>query len=178
MLFRSHKTLLISALDGDKHVSEWNHYLYDPDEFPRMKKLLGEDYFLLLSCDSFFCNSEAAMAYNDFKTLHNDLSAFMRSVSYDRIECAKFKKYYAIKTGSEMTTHTPEEKFLQEPFAEAYEALRTANEQALHTIEGLLSTIEKYEMRLDKYYSAGVDWKTTKKIMDARYQLWLHATEV
>ena len=173
-----HKTLLISAIDGDKHVSEWDHYLYDPDEFPRMKKLLGEDYFLLLSCDSFFCNSEAAKVYNDFKTFHNELSAFVRSVSYDRIECAKFKKYYAIKTGHEMTSRTPEEEFLKEPFLEPYEALRAANEQALQTTESLLGKIEKYELRMDQHYSAGVDWKTSKKILDARYQVWLHATEV
>ena len=31
-----HKTLLISAMDGDKHVSDWDHYLYNPDEFPRI----------------------------------------------------------------------------------------------------------------------------------------------
>ena len=173
-----HKTLLISAIDGDKHVSDWGHYLYDPDEFPRTKKLLGEEYFLLLSCDSFLWDSEAAHVFNDFKQLHDDLSVFIRSVSYDRIEAAKFKKYYAIKTGREMTSKTPEEEFSREPFAEAYDALRMANETALQTVEGLLTKIEKFEKQLDKYYSAGVSWSTTKKTLNARYQVWLHASEV
>ncbi len=173
-----HKTLLISAIDGDKHISEWGHYLYDPDEFPRTKKLLGEEYFLLLSCDSFLCNSAAAKAYNDFKQLHDDLSTFIRSVSYDRIECAKFKKYFAIKSGKEMTSKTPEEQFTYDPFAESYEALHTANEQALQTVEGLLTKIERYEKRLDEYFAAGISWKITKKTLNARYQVWLHDNEV
>lgn len=173
-----HKILLISAMDGEKHLADWGHYLYDQDEFPRLKKFLGEEYFLLLSCDSFFPRLAAAQAYNAFKSLHDDLAAFMRSVSYDRIEYAKFKKYYALTSGKEMTAKTPEEKFTCEPFTESYEALQTANEQSLRTIEDLLSRIEKYEIELDKHFSAGTAWKTTKKNLDARYQLWLHATEV
>lgn len=173
-----HKTLLISAMDGDKHVSDWDHYLYNPDEFPRIKKFIGEEYFLLLSCDSFFCNSKAADAYNVFKTLHDDFATFIRSVSYDRIECAKFKKLYFHVTGQEMTSTTPMEEFQTEPLREAYEAMLAANEQALNTVEGLLTKIENYERNLDKYYTAGIDWKTTKKTIDARYQIWLHATEV
>lgn len=173
-----HKTLLISAMDGDKHVSDWEHYLYHPDEFPRIKKFLGEEYFLLLSCDSFFCNSKAAEAYNAFKTLHNDFAAFIRSVSYDRIECAKFRKLYARVTGQEMTSQTPVEEFQNEELSEAYDALLAANEQALSTVEGLLSKIETFEQRLDRYYTAGISWQTTKKALDARYQVWLHATEV
>ena len=173
-----HKTLLISAMDGDKHVSDWDHYLYNPDEFPRIKKFIGEEYFLLLSCDSFFCNSKAAEAYNVFKTLHDAFATFIRSVSYDRIECAKFKKLYFHVTGQEMTSATPMEEFQTEPLREAYEALLAANEQALNTVEGLLTKIENYERNLDKYYTAGIDWKTTKKTIDARYQIWLHATEV
>ena len=173
-----HKILLISAMDGDRPVSDWDHYLYDHDEFPRLKKFLNEEYFLLLSCDSFFPHSAAAQAYNAFKSLHDDLSTFTRSVSYDRIEHARFKKLYALTTGKEMTSKTPEEEFLAEPFSEAYEALQAANEQSLRTIEGLLTRIEKYEINMDKYYTAGVDWKTNKKTLDARYQLWLHATEV
>ena len=173
-----HKTLLISAMDGDKHVSDWDHYLYNPDEFPRIKKFIGEEYFLLLSCDSFFCNSKAADAYNVFKTLHDDFATFIRSVSYDRIECAKFKKLYFHVTGQEMTSGTPVEEFQGEAFREAYEALLAANEQALNTVEGLLTKIENYERNLDKYYTAGIDWTTTKKTLGARYQVWLHATEV
>ncbi len=173
-----HKTLLISAMDGDKHVSDWDNYLYHPDEFPRIKRFLGEEYFLLLSCDSFFCNSKAADAYNVFRTLHDDFSDFIRSVSYDRIECAKFKKLYALKTGREMTSATPEEEFESDDFREAYEALIASNEQALNTVDGLLTKIENYERTLDKYYSAGISWTTTKKNLEARYQVWLHATEV
>lgn len=173
-----HKTLLISAMDGDKHVSDWDHYLYNPDEFPRIKKFLGEEYFLLLSCDSFSCNSKAAEAYNNFKKLHDEFAAFIRSVSYDRIECAKFKKLYLLRTGHEMTSHTPLEEFQNEKFSEAYEALLAANEQALNTVEGLLTKIENFELNLDRYYTAGISWHTTKKNIDARYQVWLHATEV
>ncbi len=173
-----HKILLISAMDGDKHLADWGHYLFDPDEFPRLKKFLGEEYFLLLSCDSFFPHIAAAQAFNAFKSLHADLSAFMRSVSYDRIEYVKFKKQYALTSGREMTAKTPEEKFTHEPFTESYEALQTANEQSLRTIEDLLARIEKYEIELDRHFSAGTAWKTTKKSLDARYQLWLHATEV
>jgi len=173
-----HKILLISAMDGDKHVSDWGHYLYDSEEFPRIKKFLGEEYFLLLSCDSFFSNSAAAKAYNDFKSLHDELSLFIRSVSYDRIEHAKFKKHYTIKTGMKMTSKTPDEELQQEPLNEEYEALQAANEQALRTVEALLTKIELYEKELDKHYSVGTDWKTSKKTLDARYQLWLNATEV
>ena len=173
-----HKTLLISAMDGEKHVSDWEHYLYNPDEFPRIKKFLGEEYFLLLSCDSFFCHSKAAEAYNAFKTLHNDFADFIRSVSYDRIECAKFRKLYFRVTGQYMTSSTPEKEFESEAFSEAYEALLAANEQALSTVEGLLSKIEAFEQRLDRYYAAGTSWQTTKKALNARYQVWLHATEV
>lgn len=173
-----HKTLLISAMDGDKHVSDWDHYLYSQDEFPRIKRFLGEEYFLLLSCDSFFCNSKAAEAYNVFRTLHDKFANFIRSVSYDRIECAKFKKTYELRTGKEMTSNTPVEEFESEEFREAYEALLAANEQALSTVEGLLTEIENFEINLDKYYIAGISWKTTKKNLEARYQVWLHATEV
>ena len=173
-----HKTLLISAMDGDKHVSDWDHYLYNLDEFPRIKKFIGEEYFLLLSCDSFFFNSKAADAYNVFKTLHDDFATFIRSVSYDRIECAKFKKLYFHVTGEEMTSSTPEEEFQREELREAYEALLAANEQALNTVDGLLTKIENYERNLDRYYAAGTAWITTKKTIDARYQVWLHATEV
>lgn len=173
-----HKTLLISAIDGDKHVSDWEHYLYPSTGFPRTKKFLGDEYFLLLSCDTFFYNSKAAEAYNAFKPLHNDFSAFIRSLYYDRIECAKFKKLYERVTGQEMTSKTPVEEFQTEELSEAYEALLAANEQALRTVEGLLSRIETFEKRLDHYYTAGISWQTTKKELDARYQVWLHATEV
>ncbi len=173
-----HKTLLISAMDGDRHVSDWEHYLYNQDEFPRIKKFLGEEYFLLLSCDSFFCMSKAADAYNAFKSLHDELSTFIRSISYDRIECAKFKKLYLIKKGHEMSSSTPEEEFMDDTFRESYEALLAANEQALSTVEGLLTKIERFEINLDKYYAAGISWNTTKKSLNARYQVWLHATEV
>ena len=173
-----HKILLISAMDGDKPVADWDHYLYNPDEFPRIKKFLGEEYFLLLSCDSFFCNSKAAEAYNAFKTLHDDFATFIRSVSYDRVECAKFKNLYERKTGRELTSSTPVEEFQSEDFSEAYEALLAANEQALNTVEGLLTKIENFEINLGKYYTAGIAWATTKKTLNARYQVWLHATEV
>ena len=173
-----HKILLISAIDGDTHVADWDHYLYNPDEFPRIKKFLGEEYFLLLSCDSFFCNSKAAEAYNAFKTLHDDFATFIRSVSYDRVECAKFKKLYERKTGHELTSSTPVEEFQSEDFSEAYEALLAANEQALNTVEGLLTKIENFEINLGRYYTAGIAWATTKKTLNARYQVWLHATEV
>ncbi len=173
-----HKILLISAIDGEKPVADWDHYLFDHDEFPRISKFLGEEYFLLLSCESFLPYSAAAQAYNAFKSLHDDIASFISSVSYDRIEHAKFKKSYVVATGREMTSNTPEDEFLVEPFREAYEALQMANEQSLHSIEALLSRIEKYEIQLDKYYTDGIDWKTNKKIIDAQYQLWLHATEV
>ena len=77
-----------------------------------------------------------------------------------------------------MTSHTPIEEFQSEAFSEAYEALLTANEQALNTVEGLLTKIENFELNLDKYYTAGISWSTTKKNLDARYQVWPHATEV
>jgi hypothetical protein len=173
-----HKTLLITALDGDKPVSTWDHFLYDTDEFPRTKRFLGEEYFLLLSCDSFFCNSKAAQAYNAFKDLHEVLAAFIRSVSYDRAECARFRKLYRIHSGKELTSFTPESEFQNEVFSEAYEALQTANEQALRTVEELLTTIEHLEITMDKLYTDGTDWTTTKKELDARYQVWLNASGV
>ena len=173
-----HKVLLISAMDGDKAVADWAHYLYDPDEFPRIKKLIGEEYFLLLSCDSFFWNSNAAHAFNAFKALHEQLSVFIRSVSYDRVECAKFRKLYFLKTGKELTSLTPESEFEDSRFSEAYESLQSANEQALRTIDSILDEVEKLELQMDKYFTAGVSWATAKKTLEARYQVWLHATEV
>jgi len=174
-----HKLRLITAMDGDKHVSDWNHYLYDADEFPRTKKLLGEEYFLLLSCDSFLPNSQAAKVYNAFRDLHDDLAAFMRSISYDRTDCAKFKKLYQISKGVEMTSSTPYEDFQSpEGLAESYEALQSANEQALNTVETLLNKIERLETAMDEHYDAGMRWTTTKKTFDARYQMWLNAQSI
>lgn len=170
-----HKTLLITAIDGDKHVSDWNHYLYDPDEFPRTKKFLSEEYFLLLSCDSFFSRSEAARAYNAFRGLHDELTTFIRSISYDRTDCAKFRKRFRIKTGKELTTRTPVEKFYEhELLAETYEGLLQSNEQALRTVEELLIKIEALEIAMDKHYEAGISWKANKKDLEARYQMWLN----
>lgn len=174
-----HKTLLITALDGDKPVSDWGHYLYDPDEFPRTKKFLGEEYFLLLSCDSFLSDSRAAHAYNAFRELHDELTVFIRSISYDRTDCAKFKKRYRIKTGKELTSRTPVERFLEhELLAESYEALQAANEQALRTVEGLLTKIENLEIDMDRYYDAGLSWEANKKDLAARYQMWLNDADV
>ena len=171
------KLRLITAMDGDKHVSDWLDYLYDQDNFPRITKFLGEEYFLLLSCDSFAPNSEAAQAYNAFRSLHDELHAYIRSVNYDRTECFKFKKLYRVKTGYDMTVGTDVREFEQEVFAESYEALQMANEVALNTIENLLVKIEQLEVRMDNCYEEGTDWKTTKKNVDARYQVWLHDTE-
>ena len=77
-----------------------------------------------------------------------------------------------------MSSSTPEEEFMDDTFRESYEALLAANEQALSTVEGLLTKIERFEINLDKYYAAGISWNTTKKSLNARYQVWLHATEV
>ncbi len=174
-----HKTLLITALDGDKPVSDWSHYLYDPDEFPRTKKFLNEEYFLLLSCDSFMSDSAAAHAYNAFRELHDELTVFIRSISYDRTDCAKFKKRYRLKTGKELTSRTPVEKFAEhEVLAESYEALQMANEQALRTVEGLLTKIERLEIEMDKHYEAGLSWESNKKDLAARYQMWLNDADV
>ena len=174
-----HKTLLIAAIDGEKHVSDWTHYLYDPDDFPRTKKFLGEEYFLLLSCDSFLANSDAAKAYNAFRSLHDELTTFIRSISYDRTDCSKFKKRFRLKTGKELTTRTPVEKFYDyELLAESYDALLAANEQALRTVENLLVKIEKLEIELDKYYDAGLSWEANKKDLEARYQMWMNDADV
>ena len=174
-----HKTLLITAMDGDKHVSDWSFYLYDFDEFPRTKKFLNEEYFLLLSCDSFFAGGNASRAYNAFRGLHDDLTTFIRSLSYDRTDCAKFKKRYHIKTGMEMTSRTPVEEFYaDEALKEAYEALQASNEQALNTVETLLNKIEALEIELDKYYDAGLSWEANKKDLNARYQMWLNDADV
>ena len=173
-----HKTLLIAAIDGDKHVSDWNHYLYDPDDFPRTKKFLGEEYFLLLSCDSFFPNSDSARAYNAFRSLHDELTTFIRSISYDRTDCAKFRKRFRLKTGKELTTRTTVEKFYEhELLAETYEGLMQANEQALRTVEALLVKIEQLEITLDQYYEAGLSWNANKKDLEARYQMWMNDTD-
>ena len=173
-----HKTLLITAIDGEKHVSDWNHYLYDPDDFPRTKKFLSEEYFLLLSCDSFLANSPAAKAYNDFRELHDELTTFIRSISYDRTDCSKFKKRFRLKTGKELTSRTPVEKFYDhELLAESYEGLLYSNEQALRTVENLLVKIEKLEIELDKHYEAGLSWDANKKDLEARYQMWMNAAD-
>ena len=172
-----HKVLLISAIDGDQPVVRWNHFLYDTEEFPRIKTFLGTEYFLLLNCGIFFCDSKAGEAFNAFRNLHNELSDFMRSVSYDRVECARFRKRYARVMGKEMTSTTPESDFEHEALAEAWEAMQMANEQAMRTIDSILDEIEKYEIAMDKYFEEGSNWETYKKSMEASYQGWLHDNE-
>jgi hypothetical protein len=110
--------------------------------------------------------------------LHDELTTFIRSINYDRTDCNKFKKRFRLKTGKEITSRTPVEKFYEhELLAESYDALQQANEQALRTVENLLVKIEQLEIELDKYYEAGLSWKANKKDLEARYQMWMNDTD-
>lgn len=48
-----HKMKLIDVMDDEKPLADWESVLYSPDEFPRIKKFLYEEYFLLLNYDPF-----------------------------------------------------------------------------------------------------------------------------
>ena len=63
-----HKMRLIDAMDGDKPVADWDSFLYNGESFPRIRKFLYEEYFLLLSFDAFFPHSAWANVVHKFTT--------------------------------------------------------------------------------------------------------------
>ncbi len=117
------KMRLIDAMDGDKPVADWDIFLYNEELFPRIRKFLYEEYFLLLSFDAFFPHSAGANVVNKFYDLHKELENFIRSLRYDRIEHGKLRRAYGKAYGQELASDTPEEDFSRSELKEAYDAL-------------------------------------------------------
>ena len=172
-----HKMRLIDAMDGDKPVADWDSFLYNEESFPRIRKFLYEEYFLLLSFDAFFPHSAGANEVNKFYDLHKELENFIRSLRYDKIEYGKFRRAYAKVCAQELASDTPEEDFSRPELKEAYDALLRANETELFNVDHLLQTLDANLTELDKYFSDGVAWSTSKPSFDAEFHLWMGAKE-
>lgn len=172
-----HKIKLIDVMDDEKPLADWESVIYSQEEFPRVKKFLYEEYFLLLNYDPFLTKSPATAAVNVFYDMHKELENFMRSVAYDRIEYNKFKKLYMKVCGHDLAPDTPESDFDRPEFKEAYDALLSANEYALFNADHLLKVLDAQLTELDKHFSAGVPWHTAKASFDAEFQLWMNAKD-
>lgn len=172
-----HKIRLIDVMDGEKPLVDWESVLYSQEEFPRIKKFLYEEYFLLLNYDPFLPKSAATDAVNVFNDMHKELENFMRSVVYDRIEYNKFKKLYQKVCGHDLAPDAPEADFDRPELKEAYDALLSANEYALFNGDHLLKVLDAQLTDLDRYFSAGVPWSTAKASFDAEFQLWMNAKD-
>ena len=168
---------LIDAMDGDKPVADWDSFLYNGESFPRIRKFLYEEYFLLLSFDAFFPHSAGANVVHKFYDLHKELENFIRSLRYDRIEHGKLRRAYGKLYGQELASDTPEEDFSRPELKEAYDALLLANETELFNVDHLLRTLDENLTELDKYFTDGVAWSTSKPSFDAEFHLWMGAKE-
>lgn len=172
-----HKMRLIDVMDDEKPLVDWESVLYSEDEFPRIKKFLYEEYFLLLSYDPFLVRSAATATVHGFYDMHKELENFMRSVAYDRIEYNKFKKLYQKVYGQDIAADTPESNFDRPELKEAYDALLSANEYALFNVDHLLKVLDEGLTALDAYFKAGVPWSTNKPSFDAEFQLWMNSKD-
>lgn len=172
-----HKIKLIDVMDGEKPLADWESVLYSPEEFPRIKKFLYEEYFLLLNYDPFLGTAKATAAVNVFYDMHKELENYMRSVAYDRIEYDKFKRLYRKVVGHDLAPDTPEADLERPEFQEAYEALLSANEYALFNGDHLLKVLNAQLAELDRHFKAGVPWSTAKASFDAEFQLWMNAKD-
>lgn len=168
-----HKMKLIDIMDDEKPLSDWESFLYNDDEFSRIKKFLYEEYFLLLHYEPFLTKSAATAAVDIFCGMHKELENFMRSVMYDRIEYNKFRRRFAKVQGQDIGPETPEAAFTVPELEEAYDALYSANEYALFNVDHLLKDLDAQLAALDIHFSAGVPWSTTKPNYDAEFQLWM-----
>lgn len=169
-----HKMKLIDVMDDEKPLVDWESFLYSEDEFPRVKKFLYEEYFLLLNYDPFWGKSSATDSVNVFYDLHKELENFMRSVAYDRIEYNKFRKLYQKVYGQDIAPDTPESNYDRPELKEAYDALLSANEYALFNVDHLLKVLDAQLTALDVHFTAGVPWTTTKPSFDAEFQMWMN----
>ena len=172
-----HKMKLIDVMDDEKPLADWESVLYSPDEFPRIKKFLYEEYFLLLNYDPFLTGAAATAAVNVFYDMHKELENYMRSVAYDRIEYDKFKRLYRKVSGHDLAPDTPESDFERPELKEAYDALLSANEYALFNGDHLLKVLDAQLTELDRHFKAGVPWSTAKPSFDAEFQLWMNSKD-
>lgn len=172
-----HKMRLIDVMDGAKSLADWDSLLFSEDEFPRIKKFLYEEYFLLLSYEPFLGKSAAAESVYAFCDMHKELENFMRSVAYDRIEYNRFRKLHQKVWGQDIAPDTPEENFTRPELKEAYDALNMANEYALFNVDHLLTVLDAQLTELDRHFSVGVPWPTGKNSYDAEFRLWMHSKD-
>lgn len=172
-----HKMRLIDVMDDAKPLADWESVLYSPDEFPRIKKFLYEEYFLLLSYDPFLTKAAATAAVNIFYDMHKELENYMRSVRYDRIEYDKFKRLYRKICGHDLGPDALESDFNRPELKEAYDALFSANEYALFNDDHLLQVLDAQLAELDVHFKAGVPWSTAKSSFDAEFQLWMSSKD-
>jgi hypothetical protein len=168
-----HKMKLIDVLDGVKPLAEWGDFLYSGADFPRIKKFLDEEYFLLLNYEPFLVNSPSAKAVNVFSGMHKELENFIRSVLFDHNEYVKFRRLFRKVRQQGVAPDTPEAEFAVPPLKEAHDALYLAHEYALLHVETLLAALDGRLTALDGRFRAGVPWSAAKPGYDAEYRKWL-----
>ena len=115
--------------------------------------------------------------YTSFTTCTRNWKNFIRSLRYDRIEHGKLRRAYGKLYGQELASDTPEEDFSRPELKEAYDALLLANETELFNVDHLLRTLDENLTELDKYFTDGVAWSTSKPSFDAEFHLWMGAKE-
>lgn len=171
-----HKMKLIEIMDGERPLSEWENFLYHQDEFPRIKKFLYEEYFVLLSYEPFF-HSRASDSVAAFHSLHKELENFMRSVMYDRIEYNKFRSQFHKEMGHDIGPDTTEADFTSPMLEEAYEAILSANEYALQNVDNILKLVNGLMKGLDPHFRTGIPWSVTKAGFDSEFRMWMSSKD-
>jgi hypothetical protein len=168
-----HKMKLVDVLDGVKPLVEWGDFLYSGADFPRIRKFLDEEYFLLLNYEPFLVKSSSTGAVNAFSDTHRELEDFIRSVLFDQSEYTKFRRQFRKIHQQGVAPDTPEAEFAVPPLREAYEALYAAHEYALLNAENLMAVLDRRLAALDGHFRAGVPWSAAKPVYDAEYRKWL-----
>ena len=174
-----HKMKIIEVMDGEKPLSDWENFLYNDNEFPRIKRFLYEEYFLLLSYEP-FVNSKDTEAVMAFQDMHKELENFIHTVLYDSYELSKFRKEYLKEYGRDIVPATPEEEFTNPDkplLAEAYEALLQANELSLQNVDSLMKMLDEKLNAMDKRFRTGVPWSETKPGFDMEFRMWMSSMD-
>ena len=172
-----YKIKLIEVMDGDKPLADWENFLYNEEEFPRIKRFLNEEYFLLLNYDPFFEKNKSSAAVFAFRDLHKEFEAFTRSVRYDLIEHTKFRRHFREQTGRELTSETPEEEYAIPALEEEWNAILAAGEYALFNVDRLLKLLDELLTALDAQFRGGVAWSYNKQTYDAEFQIWMSSQD-
>ena len=172
-----YKIKLIEVMDGEKPLADWENFLYNAEEFPRIKRFLNEEYFLLLNYDPFFENNESSRAVFAFRNLHKEFETFTRSVRYDLLEHTKFRRHFWEQTGRELTSETPEEDYAIPAMEEEWNSILMASEYALFNVDRLLKLLDELLTALDAQFRGGVAWAYNKQTYNAEFQIWMSSKD-